>query len=1064
MKTRRNIYGGIVIGVLITALYAWAAGGHYHIPKGAARSAAYQDTVEVDPGDKFIAAHGTIDTVDINAGAVDGTTVGSATPSTGAFTTLAASGDVTLTGNTMSVAPVTSFSTGMTAASATLTTADINGGTVDGTAIGAGTPSTGAFTTLAASGDVTLTGNTMSVAPVTNFSTGMTAASATLTTADINAGTMDNVAIGSSTPAAGAFTTLAANGDVTLTGNTMSVAPVTNFSTGMTAASATLTTADINGGTIDGVTLGASVRGTAAVTTLNANGAVILGDGADAITINGSSMTWTSPTTTITNLNADKLDSKSEAEFADLSEDENVSGDWTFEAGALTTWAAGASANVSRLNVDSLYIDDIEVSASAANLNAITDNSMADALHRHSELSASDGTPDAALALNAAGGLAFTGPQASFSNGLTLGGALTVTGAATFSSGFSAGATYHIVDYRGHAGDPDTYDGFDAADSYKLIAGGIEAIVVKEGTQDSVRLAGNGADVDINLGDGLFIRGDTQQVGIGHVPGRRFSIQDNGGNESFKIENEHGSAPQGMLIDFSGASANDEVTSFIYAEDSTAPRFIVYSSGSIYSAKDLDAVNATFSGAVSVNTTLDIGGAATLASVDINGGAIDETTVGTTTPSSGAFTTLDASGNVSFTGPQASFSNGLTVGGKLNVHGMATLGNAAADTVTFTAENLWVGDDAKFGLGGSTAYIEFKDQEMDAINFINANVGIGITTPIAQIHIAKTGQATLVLDSHQNSQGNPAWLGTRKSRDLTIGSHAIVENADDLMVIDAQGSDGTSYISAARIFVEVDGTPGTNDVPGRLIFMTTLDGESSPTERMRIDNAGNISIGQTTFGTGAATVMAFSNGTSPSTSPANAVQIWAADVAGSSELLGRDEDGNVAPITSNVKSYPASIEPSTEYPYVTRHTQVYAGVETYIAMHRLAELVQVLAHEKGLLAGNKRIIEHRYITPQDRAAEEQGWLQQSIEDSTEVVLKQIRVKAAYDSLTLVKASRIAAYPRIQAERNRLARIFVDVAEWPALPDTSFALPDTNITIPKLHVPRSLPAWIQEKIR
>jgi hypothetical protein len=38
-----------------------------------------------------------------------------------------------------------------------------------------------------------------------------------------------------------------------------------------------------------------------------------------------------------------------------------------------------------------------------------------------------------------------------------------------------------------------------------------------------------------------------------------------------------------------------------------------------------------------------------------------------------------------------------------------------------------------------------------------------------------------------------------------------------------------------------DGTGGTNDYPGRLVFSTTADGASSPTERMRIANDGSIS-------------------------------------------------------------------------------------------------------------------------------------------------------------------------------------------------------------------------------
>ena len=51
-----------------------------------------------------------------------------------------------------------------------------------------------------------------------------------------------------------------------------------------------------------------------------------------------------------------------------------------------------------------------------ANYSALTDNSMADTLHRHSELSASDGTPDRALVVDASGnvGIGTTGPDARF--------------------------------------------------------------------------------------------------------------------------------------------------------------------------------------------------------------------------------------------------------------------------------------------------------------------------------------------------------------------------------------------------------------------------------------------------------------------------------------------------------------------------------------------------------------------------------------------------------------------------------------------------------------------------
>jgi hypothetical protein len=56
------------------------------------------------------------------------------------------------------------------------------------------------------------------------------------------------------------------------------------------------------------------------------------------------------------------------------------------------------------------------------------------------------------------------------------------------------------------------------------------------------------------------------------------------------------------------------------------------------------------------------------------------------------------------------------------------------------------------------------------------------------------------------------------------------------------GYDGTNALTAARIEAFVDGTPGANDMPGRLVFSTTADGASSPTERVRITQSGLVGI------------------------------------------------------------------------------------------------------------------------------------------------------------------------------------------------------------------------------
>ena len=72
----------------------------------------------------------------------------------------------------------------------------------------------------------------------------------------------------------------------------------------------------------------------------------------------------------------------------------------------------------------------------------------------------------------------------------------------------------------------------------------------------------------------------------------------------------------------------------------------------------------------------------------------------------------------------------------------------------------------------------------------------------------------------------------------TTNAHGLVSNNDAIGTLNFRGSDGSSYIRCALIEAAIDGTPGTNDMPGRLVFSTTADGASSPTERMRIDSSG----------------------------------------------------------------------------------------------------------------------------------------------------------------------------------------------------------------------------------
>jgi hypothetical protein len=79
-------------------------------------------------------------------------------------------------------------------------------------------------------------------------------------------------------------------------------------------------------------------------------------------------------------------------------------------------------------------------------------------------------------------------------------------------------------------------------------------------------------------------------------------------------------------------------------------------------------------------------------------------------------------------------------------------------------------------------------------------------------------------------------------RSGSVGGNTVVQSDDQLGILSFQGADGTEMVPAASIEAYVDGTPGANDMPGRLVFSTTADGASSPTERMRITSTGQVRL------------------------------------------------------------------------------------------------------------------------------------------------------------------------------------------------------------------------------
>ena len=226
---------------------------------------------------------GTLESVNLqvtNIKANDGTAVGSIADATGVFTI----------------------------ASAVLTTADINGGTVDNTVIGATTPLAGSFTALSATGNITVGGtvdgrdvatdgtklDTVETNADVTDTTNVTAAGALMDSELTNIAAIKALNQGVATTDSPTFVTVNAT-TVNATTFDMTNLEVTNIKakdgtaaatiadvTGVvTVASSVLTTADINGGTVDGTIIGSSSPSTGAFTSVSATGNITVGGTVD---------------------------------------------------------------------------------------------------------------------------------------------------------------------------------------------------------------------------------------------------------------------------------------------------------------------------------------------------------------------------------------------------------------------------------------------------------------------------------------------------------------------------------------------------------------------------------------------------------------------------------------------------------------------------------------------------------------------------------------------------------------------------------------------------------------
>ena len=97
-----------------------------------------------------------------------------------------------------------------------------------------------------------------------------------------------------------------------------------------------------------------------------------------------------------------------------------------------------------------------------------------------------------------------------------------------------------------------------------------------------------------------------------------------------------------------------------------------------------------------------------------------------------------------------------------------------------------------------------------------------------------------MLRTNTTTAGDGSFLYLARSRGTSLGSKTSVSDDDSIGGLIFNGADGSDDTRAAGIQAFCDGTPGTDDMPGRLSFFTTPDGSGNYSERLRIDSSGNV--------------------------------------------------------------------------------------------------------------------------------------------------------------------------------------------------------------------------------
>lgn len=267
-------------------------------------------------------------------------------------------------------------------------------------------------------------------------------------------------------------------------------------------------------------------------------------------------------------------------------------------------------------------------------------------------------------------------------------------------------------------------------------------------------------------------------------------------------------------------------------------------------------------------------------------------------------------------------------------------------------------------------------------------------------------------------------------------------------------------------------------------FSIHINAKGTGAVNLNSTGTGNVGINTEAFGTSAASVLGIGNGTAPSTSPADMIQMWAEDVAASSELRVRDEAGNVTTLSPhNVSLY--TPDPSQIFPWSYYSRSGFLGKELNVDMYGAIAALEKLTgktfiYSRDLASGDiedwtaqeaakKLTVEKQRLDKALMAEVEVG-----VADAVEVVTITMSQPSATLTETVTKYVLDAATGKVKAETVTTPKMeTIDTPKTESRLKAGVRLDEAtgkfwrkkraDEVVVEPYVPKAPPAWIADRL-